>query len=323
VLRTILLYLSDAGWARRIVRNWRLARRVSSRFIAGETLDEACEVVRRLNQKGMFTSLDHLGENVTNADEADAARDDYTHMLQRIADTNLQSNISVKLSQLGLDVDFERCLHNIRVIVTQAASFGIMARIDMEDSSTVDRTLEIFRELQRSGPNNVGLVLQAYLFRTQDDLNALSHLHAHVRLCKGAYNEPAEVAFPRKADVDRNFDRLSSQLLDFAKSTAERPASSGKFPPITAFATHDERRIAHAVHHAETIDMPKGSIEFQMLYGIRPDLQLRLAASGYPVRVYVPFGGEWYPYFVRRLAERPANLKFFISHLIRRKGNES
>ncbi len=323
MLRTILLYLSDSGWARRLVRNWRLARRVSSRFIAGESLDEACEVVHTLNQKGMFASLDHLGENVTNADEADAARDDYTHILQRIAKANLQSNISVKLSQLGLDVDFERCLHNMRHIVTEAATAGIMVRIDMEDSSTVDRTLEIFRELQRSDFNNVGLVLQTYLYRTLDDLKALSLLDAHVRLCKGAYNEPAEVAFPKKADVDRNFDHLSSQLIDFAKSVADRSASSGRFPPIPAIATHDERRIAHAIHHAETIDMPKESIEFQMLYGIRPDLQIHLAESGYPVRIYVPFGSEWYPYFVRRLAERPANLKFFLSHLIRRKGNES
>ncbi|MEJ2551186.1 MAG: proline dehydrogenase family protein [Anaerolineales bacterium] len=323
MLRRILLYLSDAGWARRLVRNWRLARRVSSRFIAGETLDEACEVVRRLNQKGMYTSLDHLGENVTNTEEADVARDDYTHMLQRISDTDLQSNISVKLSQLGLGVDFERCLYNIHAIVSHAASLSIMVRIDMEDSSTVDRTLEIFRELRHSGLDNVGLVLQAYLFRTQEDLNALSPLHAHVRICKGAYNEPAEVAFPRKSDVDCNFDCLSSQLLDFAKSTAEQTATSGKYPPIPAIATHDERRIAHAVHHAETIEMPKGSIEFQMLYGIRPDLQNRLAESGFPVRVYVPFGSEWYPYFVRRLAERPANLRFFLSHLVRRKGNES
>ncbi len=319
-MRTLLLYLSSAGWARRIVRNWRLARRVSSRFIAGETIEEAFEVVRRLNHEGLYTSLDHLGENVTNADEAEAARKDYNHIIQRIDEANLSANISVKLSQLGLGVDFECCLHNIRSIVTQAAPVGIMVRIDMEDSPSVDRTLEIFRRLQHSGLKNVGLVLQAYLYRTEDDLRAVSPLRAHVRLCKGAYNEPPQVAFPKKTDVDRNFDRLSSLLIDSTKSAAGQPASSGKYPPLAAIATHDEKRIAPAIQYAETTGMPRGSLEFQMLYGIRPDLQVRLAASGYPVRIYVPFGSEWYPYFVRRLAERPANLKFFFSHLMRRKG---
>ena len=321
MLRTFLLYLSNAPWMRRIVENWRVAQRVSSRFVAGETLEEALAVVRSLNQKGLFTSLDHLGENVTNVDEAVNARDEYINIIQSISD--LQSNVSIKLTQLGLGFNYDLCLSNIRSIVERALDYGILVRFDMEDSSTVDSTLGIFTALQRSGIHNIGLVFQAYLYRTEGDLNAVLPIGASVRLCKGAYNEPPDIAFPKKIDVDRNFDRLSAQLIDFTQAAGEKIGyPAGRFPPITAIATHDEKRIAYAIEHARKIGLPQTSLEIQMLYGIRVDLQSRLAAAGYPVRVYVPFGNEWYPYFMRRLAERPANLGFFISHLIRRKGRK-
>jgi proline dehydrogenase len=322
VIRMVLLYLSNAVWTRRIVENWRVAQGVSSRFVAGETLAEALAIVRGLNEKGLYTSLDHLGENVTNVDESANARDEYIHIIQSIGD--LQSNVSLKLSQLGLGFDFELCLHNIRTIAERAADLGIMVRIDMEDSSTVDSTLEVFSTLQRTGIGNIGLVFQAYLYRTEGDMKDVLPMGSPVRLCKGAYNEPPEKAFPKKADVDHNFDRLAAQLIDFAGNDKKMSRSAtGIVPPIAAIATHDEERIANAIEHARKIGLPKTSLEFQMLYGIRADLQSRLAAAGYPVRIYVPFGNEWYPYFMRRLAERPANLGFFISHLIRRKGWKS
>ncbi len=319
MIKTVLLYLSNAVWMRRIFENWRVAQRVSSRFIAGETLEDALQVVRGLSQKGLFSSLDHLGENVTNAEEAENARDEYIHIIHSIG--QFQTNVSLKLSQLGLGFDFNLCLGNIRVIAEYAADSGILVRIDMEDASTVDSTLEIFSTLRRSGIRNIGLVFQAYLYRTEGDIKAVLSMGSSVRLCKGAYNEPPEIAFPKKIDVDHNFDRLTARLIDFTRTAEEeiRP-STGRFPPLTAIATHDEKRIDYAIEYARQFGFPQTSLEFQMLYGIRLDLQSRLAAAGYPVRVYVPFGKEWYPYFMRRLAERPANLGFFITHLIRRYG---
>lgn len=320
MLRAFLLYLSKAAWAQRIVRTWRLAQRAASRFIAGETFEEALEVIRDLNQSGLFTTLDHLGENVTNAAEAASARDEYIRIIQRLDQADVKSNISIKLTQLGLEVDFDLCLENVRSIAQHAGPMGMLVRIDMEDSGTVDRTLEIFQRLRDSGLENVGLVFQSYLYRTTEDMQAVLQLGACVRLCKGAYNEPPDVAFPRKADVDHNFDRLSEMLIDFTRRGTKIASAEGKMPPITAIATHDEKRIQWAISCAEKSQLPKRALEFQMLYGIRSDLQSHLARQDYPVRVYVPFGTEWYPYFMRRLAERPANLWFLVTNLIRRKG---
>lgn len=318
VLRAILLYLSRANWARRIVTEWRFARRAAARFIAGDTLEEALDVVQELNSKGLLTSLDHLGENVSNPEEARRATDEYIEIMQQIDRYDVKSNISLKLTQLGLGLDFDLCLGNMHCIAARAAEFGIMVRIDMEDSPTIDNTLRIYHALFEQGVTNVGLVFQSYLYRTKEDMQAVLKSGAHIRLCKGAYMEPEEIAFPRKADVDKNYDLLTALLIDAAQAAGGGPASTdGRVPPVTAIATHDEKRIQFAKDHAAKIGFPEAALEFQMLLGIRSDLQLNLASQGYPVRVYVPFGTEWYPFFVRRLAERPANLWFILSKLFR------
>jgi proline dehydrogenase len=317
VLRAFLLYLSKATWARRLVTRWGFARRASSRFVAGETLDAAITSVRQLSERGLNATLDHLGEQVTTAGEARAAAGDYLTILDRICTAGVRSNASLKLSQLGLAVDTEICRDHLRQIVHKGAECGIFIRIDMEDSATVDRTLDIYRSLIAEGLTNVGLVLQAYLFRTEADLRSLLAVGARIRLCKGAYKEPADTAFPNKADVDRNYDRLAAMMIA-ASLPGDQPSSAdGRIPARAALATHDPRRVAFARQEASRLGLPQRALEFQMLYGIRADLQQTLAADGYPVRVYVPYGTEWYPYYVRRLAERPANVWFFLSNLVR------
>ena len=318
MLRAILLYLSKAVWARRVVTGWSFARRASSRFVAGENLQGAITAVQALGGRGLHATLDHLGEQVTTAAEARAAAGDYLTILDRICAAGVRSNASLKLSQLGLGVDTELCRDNLRQIVRKGAECGIFVRIDMEDSATVDRTLDIYRSLAAERLTNVGLVLQAYLFRTEDDLRSLLAEGARIRLCKGAYKEPGTIAFAKKADVDRNYDRLAALMIAASLQTGSEPSSSdGRFPARTALATHDPRRIEFARLEAARLGLPRGALEFQMLYGIRADLQRALGAEGYPVRIYVPYGTEWYPYYVRRLAERPANVWFFLSNLIR------
>jgi proline dehydrogenase len=207
----------------------------------------------------------------------------------------------------------------MRRILRQAAACGVFVRIDMEDSAAADRTLRLYRTLQAEGLHNTGVVIQSYLYRSQEDVRSLLAQGTRIRLCKGAYKEPPEVAFPKKADVDGNYDRLAAMMIDAALAAGSQPASDdGRVPPICAVATHDIRRIRSAQKHAAEAGLPKRALEFQMLHGIRTDLQASLAAEGYPVRVYVPYGTEWYPYFVRRLAERPANLWFFLSNFFRR-----
>lgn len=318
MLRAILLYLSNATWARRIVMGWNVARRMASRFIAGDTLDDALDVVRQLNAKGLYATLDHLGENVTNAGEAIAATDAYIEVLLRLDEAGVKSNCSLKLTQLGLALDYDLCLGNMRCIARRAEEFGTLVRIDMEDSETVDRTLQIFRTLHEEGLTNIGLVIQSYLYRSEEDVEGLLTEAVRIRLCKGAYNEPAEVAYPRKSDVDGNFDRITAMLIDAArKHGSEGSSPDGKQPPIPGIATHDPERIELAREYAEKVGLPKQALEFQMLHGIGSDLQIQLAEEGYPVRVYIPYGTEWYPYFMRRLAERPANLWFFIRAFLR------
>lgn len=319
MLRAFLLYLSKAPWARRLVTRWKFARRAASRFVAGDRLEEAIAAIQRLNQKGLCATLDHLGENVTKPEEARRAADDYLTLMGQICEAGVKSNASLKLSQLGLALDYDLCLDNMRRIVRKAAECGLFIRIDMEDSSTVDRTIQLYRTLRSEGLQNVGLVIQAYLYRSEKDVRDLLAEGARFRLCKGAYKEPAEVAFPRKSDVDANYDKLASIMIDSALAAGSLPASDdGRVPPVTGIATHDERRVRHAQAYAKKVGLPKRALEFQMLYGIRSDLQTSLAAEGYPVRIYVPYGTEWYPYFARRLAERPANVWFFISNFFRR-----
>ena len=318
MLRAILLYLSSATWARRIVMNWGVARRMASRFIAGDNLDSAVEAVKKLNAKDLFATLDHLGEHVTNAEEALQATDAYIEILQKLDEAGVKSNCSLKLTQLGLALDYDLCLGNMRCIARRAAEFGTLVRIDMEDSETVDRTLQIYNTLREEGLTNIGVVIQSYLFRSAEDVEALLKHGTRIRLCKGAYNEPPEVAYPRKSDVDENFDRITAMLIDAAKEHGAEPASpDGKQPPIPGIATHDPNRIQFAREYAERVGLPKGALEFQMLHGIGSELQLELAEAGYPVRIYVPYGTEWYPYFMRRLAERPANLWFFMRSYFR------
>ncbi|MGD2161985.1 MAG: proline dehydrogenase family protein [Anaerolineales bacterium] len=318
MLRAILLYLSNAKWARRIVMNWGVASRMASRFIAGDNFEAALEAVRKLNSKGLYATLDHLGENVTNAEEALQATDAYIEVLEKLNQAGVKSNCSLKLTQLGLALDYDLCLSNMRCIARRAAEFGTLVRIDMEDSDTVDRTLKIYNTLRQEGLTNIGVVIQSYLYRSEEDVEALLEHGTHIRLCKGAYNEPPEVAYPHKSDVDENFDRITAMLIDGSKKHgAESSSPDGKKPPIPAIGTHDPERIEFARKHADRVGLPKEALEFQMLHGIGSDLQLQLVDQGYPVRIYVPYGTEWYPYFMRRLAERPANVWFFLRAFFR------
>jgi proline dehydrogenase len=319
VLRAILLYLSQAQWAQSLVTGWGFMRRMATRFVAGDTVEDALEATRKLNADGIFGTLDQLGEHVSNAEEALAATDEYIAVMEAMRDAGVKSSISLKLSQLGLGLDYDLCLGNMKCIARRAAEFGIYVRIDMEDHPTVDGTLRIWRDLQVEGLTQVGLVFQSYLYRTEEDIRAVLPEGAHIRLCKGAYAEPPDVAFPDKKDVDANYDILTAIIMDAAVAGGSKPSSAnGKTPAVSAIATHDPDRIDFAKEYAQKIGLPKEALEFQMLHGIRADLQKQLVSEGYPVRVYVPFGTHWYPYFMRRLAERPANVWFFMINFFRR-----
>jgi proline dehydrogenase len=320
MLRSSLIYLSKAAWARQIVTHWEFARRAASRFVAGEKLEDAIRVVRVLNQKGINASLDHLGEHTHNSDAALRATKDILEMLTAIQQAGVRSNASIKLTQIGLAVDETLCRQNLSTILTSAREKGNFVRVDMEDFAWAEKTLEIFRCMRlEHGFDNVGLVIQAYLYRSEADVRQLVQEGARLRLCKGAYKESAEVAYPRKVDVDANYDRLTRIMMEAClEEDCPRISADGVIPPPPALATHDERRIEYARSLARATDFPKEALEFQMLNGIRRDLQEKLVAEGFPVRVYVPYGTEWYPYFVRRLAERPANVWFFISNFFRR-----
>jgi proline dehydrogenase len=318
VLRAILLYLSSASWARRVVSGWGLSRRVASRFVAGDTLDEAVGAIQALNRAGMNATLDHLGENVNTPDDAEHAAGDYLILLDRIQESGLRASISLKLTQLGLLLDFELCVHNLERIVERARSYGNFVRIDMEDSAILEDTLRVYYRLRDAGAANLGVVIQSYLYRSDEDIKKLAAEGIPVRLVKGAYDEPPKIAYPKKADVDRAFDQETEMLIKGALAHGSVPLSSdGRTPPLPAIGTHDQARIEFACQAAEAAGLPKNGIEFQLLYGIRTELQRMLLDRGYPVRIYVPYGTEWYPYFMRRLAERPANLWFFVSNLFR------
>lgn len=320
MLRSFLIYLSKARWARQVVTGWGFAWRAASRFVAGEKLDDGIKAIMVLNARGINATLDHLGEHTTNLKNARQATQDILKALDAIEQTGVRSNVSIKLTQIGLALDESLCTEHLACILSRASEYGIFVRIDMEDSPWVEITLQLYRHMRyERGLDNVGVVIQSYLYRSEEDVRQLAAEAGHVRLCKGAYKEPPEIAYPKKSEVDKSYDQQADILMDGALA-AEAPVASGdgKIPPIPAFATHDERRIAHAKAYAQRINLPKNAIEFQMLYGIRRDLQEQLVAEGYPVRVYVPYGTEWYPYFVRRLAERPANVWFFLSNLLRK-----
>jgi proline dehydrogenase len=320
MLRSLLIYLSKAGWARKIVTRWSLAWKAASRFIAGEKLEDAIRVIQGLNAAGIAATLDHLGENTTNIQEAQTATQDILKIFDAIENAHVQANVSIKLTQIGLSLDEDLCVENLRKILSYAKEKNNFVRIDMEDSSYVETTLRLYYKMrQEFGLNNTGLVLQAYLYRSQADLAKVVENAGRVRLCKGAYKEPPDVAFPKKKDVDANYDVLAEMLVDAAIAHgAQEVSPDGKTPPIPAIASHDPLRLEHTKAYAREKGLSKRALEFQMLHGIRRDLQEQAAKEGYPVRVYVPYGTEWYPYFVRRLAERPANLWFFISNFFRK-----
>lgn len=320
MLRSSLIYLSKAAWARHIVTRWNFAWRAASRFIAGEKLEDAIRVVRALNQKGINATLDHLGEHTHDSDAAVRATSDILEVFSAIQQAGVRSNVSIKLTQIGLAVDESLCRQNLLTILKSAKEKGNFVRIDMEDYPWAEKTLEIFRSMRNEhGFDNTGVVIQAYLYRSEADVRKLMQEGARIRLCKGAYKESPEVAYPQKVDVDANYDRLTRIMLEACLSEGcPRLSEDGIIPPLPALATHDERRIDYALSFARTTNFPKEALEFQMLHGIRRDLQEMLVAQGFPVRVYVPYGTEWYPYFVRRLAERPANVWFFISNFFRR-----
>ncbi len=306
-LRHTLIALSKSSQMQKIIVGIPISRRMARRFVAGETLADAIEAIRATNGAGLLATLDYLGEHVYNQAEASVNADEYIRALQAIQQTGVDANISIKLTAMGLAVDDEFCYHNVRRIVQAAAELGNFVRIDMEDSPVTDRSLHIYRRLRAEFPN-VGVVIQAYLYRSEEDVRSLMEQGmAHLRLCKGAYNEPPAVAFQPKPEVDQNMTHLIQLMLD---SQAQFP---GTYPAV---ASHDHRIInwtkAYAHHHGIATDR----FEFQMLYGIRRDLQQQLADQGYRMRVYIPYGTRWYPYFMRRLAERPANLLFFARALV-------
>lgn len=308
-MRHVLLYLSTAVWARRLVSSFPVAKRVARRFVAGETIDDAVSVTREMNSRGMHVTLNYLGESVSNTYEAMDARDEILRLLSRIHEEQLDASVSIKPSQLGLKLDEQLALDNLRLILERAHALNNSVRIDMEESAVVDTTLDIYRALRyHDGFDNVGVVIQSYLFRSEEDVRELIDEGASIRLCKGAYMEPAEIAFADKAKTDENYINLTKMFL--SAEAREKGAH-------LALATHDERMIQAAIKYAETNQIDQAGFEIEMLYGVRRELQESLANQGYRMRIYIGYGAAWYPYFVRRLAERPANLWFFIANLLR------
>ena len=304
MLRGLFLWLSDQPRIFGFVRKNRLARKLASRFVAGETIDEAIATVRDLNNSNLSASLDLLGESVLHVEEAERACRSYLDLLDRIHAARANANVSVKLTQMGFDIDEQLCIGNMRAIIGKAKQYDSFVRIDMEQSSYTARTLQLFKDVfYPEFGNAVGVVLQSYLRRTASDVDDMIRLGARVRLCKGAYKEPEDVAFPDKRDVDANYIACMERLL-------ERGNYSG-------IATHDAVIIDHAKRFVTEKGIGIERFEFQMLYGVRRDLQYRLRREGYNMRVYVPFGSHWYPYLMRRLAERPANIAFITTNILK------
>ena len=302
--RSALIYLSQKEGLKDFAARFRLFKKLTTRFIAGETIAEAVAAISELNGEGCSASFDHLNESVANAAEAEGEVREYLRILEQIDQTGINSNISIKLTQFGLALDPELAYRNARAVVAEAARRGHFVRVDMESSEVTQATIDVFKRLRSEfGLNDVGIVLQSYLRRTYDDAVELLKLPARIRICKGAYDEPPEVAFPDKQDTDNNYVLVMQLLL-----------KSGVYHGI---ATHDPKMIEATLDFMRREGIAKDSFEFQMLYGIRRDLQRRLARDGYNMRVYVPYGKHWYPYFMRRLAERPANIWFVLKNLLK------
>lgn len=304
MLRQTILWLSHRQALFRFVRSNPIARRFADRFVAGETIDDAVRAVRTLNANGISATVDLQGESVTAADAARATADEYVALLDRIAAEGLDANVSLKLTAMGQDIADTLCVQNVSRVLERARQHRSFVRLDMEGSAYTERTLQLFEEhLYPRFPDEVGIVLQSYLRRTAADIANAIDIQCRVRLCKGAYKEPPSVAFPDKAEVDAHFVAGMKRLM-----------SEGKYPGI---ATHDEAIIAEAIRFATEQRIPADAFEFQMLFGVRRDLQDRLRRQGYRMRVYVPYGTQWYPYLMRRLAERPANLAFMTGSIVK------
>jgi proline dehydrogenase len=301
LMRNSILWAANNGTLRRQVMRSPLSRPVARRFVAGETAQQALEAVAKLNAQGAHVTLDYLGENVTSADEAAAVQQTYLKLLDEIAARELDCNVSLKLTALGLDIERRLCEENLRAILLAAQAHSNFVRLDMEGSDYTQVTLDIFEQMWHEGFKNVGTVLQSYLYRSAGDVERMNQLGARVRLCKGAYKELPHLAYPSKADVDRNYVELARRLL-----------CDGVYPGL---ATHDSAIIDGIKQWTRDNNIDRDRFEFQMLYGVRRDLQAQLIADGYHVRVYVPFGEAWYPYLMRRMAERPANLLFILNSL--------
>ena len=300
--RSALLYLARQEELKDFATRFRFFRNLTTRFIAGETIEEAIAAIRELNTRGCSASFDHLNEAVQSIEETEAEVREYRHVLAQIDETKIDSNVSIKLTQFGLELDPELAYRNARQVVEEAVSRGNFVRVDMEGSNVTQRTIDLFKHLRSEFRlNDVGIVLQSYLYRTMDDARDLLKIPARIRICKGAYDEPPEVAYPDKQKVDANYVEVMKLLL-----------SSGVYHGI---ATHDPKMIDATIDFAQAEGIGKEAFEFQMLYGIRRDLQEQLARDGYNMRVYVPYGKQWYPYFMRRLAERPANIWFMLKNL--------
>jgi proline dehydrogenase len=304
MLRNALLYLSNQQGIFNFVRHNGVAKSFASRFVAGESVASAIEAVRGLHAKGISASLDLLGESTTNEKEAYASQKQYLELLDLIQREKLNANVSLKLTAMGMDISDELCVRVTREILERAKSYGNFVRLDMESSAYTQKTLDLFeKHFYPDFKANVGIVLQSYLFRTEADVKRANELGARVRICKGAYKEPADVAYPEKADVDRNYVTAMHHLMEH-----------GNYPGL---ATHDEVIIAEARRFAKEKSIASDRFEFQMLYGVRRDLQENLVRDGYRMRCYVPFGTQWYPYLMRRLAERPANMAFMTGNVVK------
>ena len=313
MFRSFFNYLAKATWARNIVAKWSLAWKMASRFIAGENLEDGIRVIKNLNDKGINATLDHLGENTDSREKAHQATSDILLAFDAIEQAGVRANVSVKLTQIGLGISDDLCIENLKQIVEKARSYNSFVRIDMEDSPVTQRTLDVLRTVRQLGYENVGIVIQAYLYRSEEDIRKLLEGCVKIRLCKGAYTEPADIAYPKMRDVNLNYDRCATLLINSALAKeCPRISADGKTPSLAALATHDPARIEFVRLYAEKVGLPKDAMEFQMLNGIRRDLQEQLVQDGYCVRVYVPYGTEWYPYFMRRIAERPADLLFLL-----------
>lgn len=302
--RSALLYLARQKGLKDFAARFSLFKKMTTRFVAGEDIDEAVAAIQELNARGCTATFDHLNESVASAAETEVEVSEYQRILASIDEMGIRSNVSIKLTQFGLGIDPELAYKNARVVVEEAKRRGNFVRVDMEQSAVTKATIDIFRRLRAEyGLNDVGIVLQSYLRQTYDDARELLTIPARIRICKGAYNELPDVAFPDKKDVDDNYVRVMKLLL-----------SSGTYHGI---ATHDPKMIEETISYVEREKIGKDSFEFQMLYGIRRDLQEQLARDGYNMRVYVPYGKHWYPYFMRRLAERPANIWFVMKNMLK------